>query len=84
MWVPKLWRRVWVQGVGAEVGVLFGKARFGGGELNGVPRGGLGHRVRAAMHGLAQGDAGVFPSAANTGEKPMGIPMAGVKFAQAG
>lgn len=33
---------------------------------------------------MAQGDAGVFPKAAHTGEEPFGVFMAGVELAQAG
>ena len=35
------------------------------------------------MHGLAQGDAGAFPAAADTGEEPLGILVVGVELAQA-
>ena len=64
--------------------VFFGKAAFGGGDVDGLPDGGLGHGFGGAVQGLAQGDAGVLPSAADAGEEPFGVLVAGVEPAQAG
>ena len=72
------------KGVGGDVFVFFGKTGFGGGELDGIPHGGFGHGIGAAVKGLAQGDAGVFPKATYTGEEPFWVFMVGVEFAQAG
>ena len=72
------------QGVGAEMLVGARQPAFGGGDLDGLPDGGLGHGLGTAVHGLAQRDAGAFPAAADAGKEPFGVLVAGVELAQAG
>ena len=72
------------QGVGADLVVCFTEATLGRGDFDGGPDAGFGHVMLAVVHGLAQGDAGGFPAAPDTGEEPVNIAMGLPKGAQAG
>lgn len=64
------------QGVDANLFMSSGKPAFELGDVDGGPNGGVGHGIRASVHGLAQGYARAFPATSGAGKKPVGIAVA--------
>ena len=72
------------QGVDANLLMVLHEAAFVFGDLDGGPDAGFGHGLAAVVEGLAETDAGAFPTASRGWKEPVGIAVPTPKHPESG